>query len=139
MSEYPAYQYFNANPKDRKTGDCVVRAFALVIVKSWDEVLTDLCRIALEIKSVPDAPDCYYEYAKRLGLIERKVEVVNHRRPTVKSFTESHPHGTYILRLAHHLTAVTHGRYWDIWDCGTKSVYKYWEVPYFTRKVERGY
>jgi hypothetical protein len=122
------YREHNANPKNRRTADCVIRAFAVAAGKSWDEVLDDLSRIAVEVKSVPCYKDVYTLYAKRLGFVQRKVTVTDGHKPTVASFTRSHPSGSYILRLAHHIVAVKDGAYWDTWDCGDKSVYTYWEL-----------
>ena len=37
---------------------------------------------------------------------------------TAKEFALTHPNGTYILRLAHHLSAIVDGKIRDTWDCG---------------------
>lgn len=34
-----SFTYFNANPKDKRSSDCVLRAISLASGKSWDEVL----------------------------------------------------------------------------------------------------
>lgn len=122
------YKEFNANPKGRKTGDCLIRAFSLASGKTWEETLTDLYQIALDIKASPTESETCAKYADQLGFKSGKAEIVRHHRPTVASFAKSHPIGTFVLRLAHHVVTVKDGVYYDIWDCGAKSVYKYWEV-----------
>lgn len=37
------YEYYNPNPKNKQTGDCVVRALCKALDKSWDEVYILLC------------------------------------------------------------------------------------------------
>ena len=122
------YQKHNANPKGRKTGDCVIRAFSLASGKTWEDTLTDLYRIAMDLKTSPTESETYAKYADQLGFVSHKVELVNGHKPTPKTFAQSHPAGTFVLRLAHHVVTVKDGVYYDIWDCGAKSVYKYWEV-----------
>jgi len=119
----------NANPKGRKNvGDCVIRAFSFASGKSWEQTLTDLFNISLDIKSVPNDKDTIEKYAKNLGYITKKAEVINGHKPTVESFASSHKQGKYILRVAQHIVTVLDGKYYDTWDCGEKSVYKYWKV-----------
>lgn len=48
-------------------------------------------------------------------------------RPTVNDFAKTHPHGSYICKVAHHVVAVVDGKYYDTWDCGYKSLYGYYE------------
>lgn len=120
------YKQFNNNPKNLKTSDCVIRAFSLALGKSWDEIFTDLCAMAMKEKSMPNDNKVYTKYAKQLGLAKCKIELVNGKKPTVRSFTESHKKGTYVLRVANHLVTVVDGDYYDIWDCGHKSVYMFW-------------
>jgi hypothetical protein len=49
------------------------------------------------------------------------------RRGTVDSFAQAHPKGRYLLRVANHFVTVVDGFYYDIWDCGCKSVYGYYK------------
>jgi hypothetical protein len=50
--------------------------------------------------------------------------------PRIKGsdFTEFHPKGTYILKMAGHITACVDGVILDTWDCSYRSVYTAWEV-----------
>jgi len=121
------YKNLNLNPKNKKTSDCVIRSFSLVSGKSWDQTLKDLCEIALQLKVVPNDKEAYTKYADNLGFKKCKVEVLNSHRPTVNNFAITHPEGLYILRCANHLVTVKHGDYCDIWDCGSKSIYMYWD------------
>lgn len=122
------FKQYNNNPRKIKTCDCVIRAFSFASGKTWEDTFTDLCNIALQEKSMPNDIKVYTKYAEQLGLTKYKIELVNGKRPTVKSFSDTHQKGTFILRLANHITVVKDGIYYDIWDCGKKSVYLYWKI-----------
>ena len=48
---------------------------------------------------------------------------------TGETFCEYYPNGTYILRMAHHLSVCKDGVLYDTWNCGEKCVYNAWKVP----------
>ena len=64
--------FFNANPKDKKTGDCVIRAISTATGKSWDDVLDELTEVAHTVKSVPNNKECYEVYLEKNGFIRCK-------------------------------------------------------------------
>ncbi len=66
------FKYYNANPKDKRACDCVIRAIATATGKSWDDVLDDLIVIAHKYKYMPDEPKCYGRYLESLGFTKRK-------------------------------------------------------------------
>jgi len=50
--------------------------------------------------------------------------------PRIKGsdFTELHPKGSYILKMAGHITTCIDGVIYDTWDCTYRSVYTAWEI-----------
>jgi hypothetical protein len=121
------YKNLNLNPKKKKVSDCVIRSFALASGKTWEETLTSLYEIAIQQKTIPNEKETYTKYAEILNFKKCKIELINGHKPTVKSFSELHPKGIYILRCAGHIVAVKNGNYIDTWDSGYKSVYMYWQ------------
>ena len=61
------FKYYNANPKEKKTGDCVVRALSVAMKKSWDDVLTDLYKYAIKYKQMLNDDALYKKYLKDNG------------------------------------------------------------------------
>lgn len=123
-------KYFNPNPKKREdASDCVVRALCKATGKDWDTVFNELVEIAFELKVMPNSDDAYKVYLERSkDFKEHKISIKKgSKRPTVQSFAEKHKKGTFVLRVANHLVTVKDGYFYDTWDCGIKSVYKYWE------------
>lgn len=124
-----AYIKFNHNPLGKKTGDCVIRAFAQAFNKDWDTIYDELCVLGKELKDVPNGNETYTEYLQRNKCISMSFPVKKgQKRLTPKTFSKKYPEGSYILRLAHHLVAVTDGNYYDIWNSGNKAIYKAWRV-----------
>lgn len=123
------YRYYQPNKKDLKDeyGDCVIRALCKVTGKEWLEVFDDLTPYVREVQANPNAPQVYSKYLEDNGFkwVGIKAEKGS-KRPTVQSFAKEHPEGTYILRVANHIVAVSEGSYWDTWDSGYKSVYGYY-------------
>lgn len=122
--------YYNPNPKKLEVGDCVVRAICKATDKDWDTVYMELCKLGLELKMMPNDTDNWKEYLRRNGFIEHKISnKKGSKRPTVDSFARSHKKGIYILRVANHIVTCVAGYYYDLWDCGNKSLYGFWEKP----------
>ena len=47
------------------------------------------------------------------------------KRPLVKQFAYQHKQKT-VMVVANHLVACEDGYFYDMWDCGNKSMYGYW-------------
>ena len=124
---------FNPNPSensDKSTkGDCVIRAFAIAADIDWLEAFDKLTAYARETYNVPNDKNCYKVVFEQFGFLKRSVGVEKGKfRMTVEDFCKTHPKGRYILRIAHHLTAVVNGKVYDTWNTANKSIYYYWEL-----------
>ena len=119
----------NLNPKNKKVADCVIRAIAKAENKTWLEVFDLLTKIARENYSVLNDKTVYSTYLNKYPKINVKHEVNGKKkRLTVKDVCKLE--GTYIVKIANHLTVVIDGKYYDIWDCGNKCAYVIWKVKY---------
>ena len=122
------FKEFNAHPKGIKTGDCVVRAIATATKKDYLECRRELNQAKRELgHSAYKDTKFLYDYLKDYPrLIFKPVK----GEPRIKGsdFTELHPKGTYILKMAGHITACIDGVILDTWDCTYRSVYTAWEI-----------
>lgn len=129
MNKSRYFKYYQPNEKDIKDkyGDCVIRALTKALDKTWLEVFDDLVIIARELQSMPNSKICYETYLKRNGFnyygISNKK---GSKRPTIESFARDHKIGTYYCNVANHCVTIKDNIYYDIWDCGNKSLYGYW-------------
>lgn len=122
------FQLYNANPKGKKAGDCVIRAFSLALNKSWDDTYTELCQLGMKMKAMPNDTVTYTKYAKDNNMEKCKVLLEDGKKPTVAQFAKINKTGTFVLRVANHLVTVKDGKYHDTWDSGSKSIYTYWRI-----------
>lgn len=123
-------KYYNPNPHKLETGDCVIRALCKATEKDWDTIYKDLFEIGYKLKVMPNADESWKTYLKELGFIEHKISnKKGTKRPTVDSFSRSNNKGVFVLRVANHIVTCDEGYHYDLWDCGDKSLYGYWEKP----------
>jgi len=122
------YKEFNAHPKGIKTGDCVVRAIATATNQDYLECRRELNQKKCELgfDGYKDTVFLYKYFEKNPRLIFKAIK----GEPRIKGsdFTELHPKGTYILKMAGHITVCIDGIIYDTWDCSYRSVYTAWEI-----------
>ena len=125
--ETSTFHFHNENPRNRRTGDCVIRAIARASAMSWDAVLTGLFEVALEIKSELAYSHCYERYLKQLGWVKGKQpRKQDGTKYTVAEWCQEHPRQTMIVSVSKHLTCIIDGKCNDIWNCTSKTVLNYW-------------
>ena len=127
------YEVYNPNPyhvegTKATHGDCVIRALCKATGLGWFDVYDRLCAKGREQGDFGDRTPVYSAVLVELGWVNRPVKRIRGKKaPTVESFIEEHPTGTYILRLAHHLSTIVDGVCYDTWYPQSKTVYTYWE------------
>lgn len=123
------FKLLNVNPSGKKTGDCVIRAIAKAEEKEWEDVFNDLVDIAREVKSVPTYKDAYEKYLSKYETLP--VKYINGmgdtKRYRVRDIASAFD-GTYVVSIANHLTVVTDGVIYDLWNCMDKCAYKIWKI-----------
>ena len=116
------------NPKDGKKSkkiDCVVRAICIAECISWVDAFDTLVSIARQDYDMPNSIPVCEKALKAKGYdIQSLKPQKGQKRMTAKEFALTHQNGTYILRLAHHLSAVVDGKIRDTWDCAVSCIYK---------------
>ena len=119
------WTFFQPNPQDKcnRKGDCHIRAIAAALNCSWLEAydkMYEIGRRRFDSMSADNIGDLLIENGFEACKVSPK------DKPTVDEFVEEHPTGTYVLRVAMHVVCVKDGQFYDTWDCGWKSVYRYW-------------
>lgn len=125
-----SFVFHNENPKGSlRAADCVIRAIAKATKQDWETVFTDLAKIALEIKDVPNSKPVYKQYLTEQGYpMQKQPKKSDNTKYTVEEFAKKYNQGTYIISLSNHLTVIIDGKIYDTWNCSSKSVGNYWEV-----------
>lgn len=57
-----SYIYFNANPKNNKTGDCVIRAISKALSLPYNIVYRELAEFGIEHSLMLNSKECYEKY-----------------------------------------------------------------------------
>ena len=136
------FTYYDANPKHKKTGDCVIRALATAMNKSWDEVLTDLYKYAMKYKQMLNDDILYKKYLKDQGWVMLKQpRKYDNTKYTGKEFCAELHEGTcfkidghefakwdnIIAHIGgHHMVAIIDGKITDTWNSGGGCIGNIW-------------
>ena len=124
------YKFCNPHPDGKIVGDCVKRAICLAEGRDYQEVSKDLNRLKHEIGADKfNSNNNWKTYLER-----RKYKMISfpavagESRMNGHKFAETHLTGSYILRMAGHLSSCVDGVILDTWDCRSKCVYNAYKV-----------
>ena len=122
---------YNANPKHRKTTDCVIRAICTALNNSWEDTYRSLVDYSIRKGLMCSDKRAFTAYLNAKGYKMQKMPKRNdNTRYTVKEFIDelAQPKATYILSIANHLTIVKDKVLLDSWNCSSKSIGNYWVI-----------
>lgn len=121
----------NANPKNRKTGDCVTRALTVCLNIPYEEILRLQYIAAVKgyygITDKETAGIILSEYGYEKMPQPRKPDGKKYSVEEMDAITtpEQRAKGIYVT-VAGHAVVIKGDEYIDIWDCGYKAVCNYW-------------
>lgn len=119
------YINYNANPKGRKTTDCVIRALSFVLQIDYNEVLKELYETQIKTGYCLLDKQCYERVLKNHGFIKvkqpRKANGTKYLVREIDLLTNKRA----LISMANHLTAYNDGFIYDIWDCRNKTIGNY--------------
>lgn len=125
------FHFYNANPHNRYTTDCVIRAICTALEQPWEQTLKDLAEIAVKKGVMVDDVACYGEYLRRKGWMKRQQpRKTDNTKYTGKDFCKSSicdGNRRYIAHIGgHHIVAIVEKRVWDIWNSTGGCIGNYW-------------
>ncbi len=122
------YKEFNAHPKGIKTTDCVVRAIATAKKQDYMECRRTLNQFKNEwgFTSYKDTKFLYKCFEGYPRLLFKAIK----GEPRIKGsdFMILYPKGTFLIKMAGHVTVCVDGVILDTWDCSYRSVYTAWKI-----------
>lgn len=128
--ETGTYTYYNNNPKNRITGDCVIRAISLFTGKTYKETLLDLYVMSCETGYMLNDKKCYEKYLSKLGYKKfkqpRKYNNTKYLGSEFCTVTEKYNEKILCRIGGHHLTCIVNGKFHDIWNPSHKCVNNFW-------------
>lgn len=144
QDKYPetsTFHYHNANPKNRITGDCRIRAIAVACEVPYNQVVMDLAKIQCETG--------YDQCANQgIDILMKQYGWTKHKQPRKDNGTkytgnefcrqlQSDPwiftgkEYDYNARIvanlgSHHIVAIVAGKVWDTWNSTGGCIGNYW-------------
>lgn len=130
--KYPdtsTFRYHNANPKNRITTDCVIRAISTATGVAYNKVVLDLAHLQIETGYDNGDKKLYDKYLQRLGFTKCRQP----RKPDGKKYTGSEFCETltgYERIVANigrgHVVAIVDGKVHDTWNSTSFIIGNYW-------------
>lgn len=111
--------------------DCQVRSLVVALGLDYLDAWNLLYRMQGESQR------CSFGLTEELASFDHRLHVIRaFAFPAVRGeprmsgvqFCKTHPQGSFILRMAHHVAAVVDGRLYDSFDSSRRCVYAAWEV-----------
>lgn len=128
--ETKTFHYYNANPKNRITGDCTFRAIATALEKTWEEVVMEMAELSCRTGYAINDSKGIERYLKEQGWEKHKQpRKLDNTKYTGKEFCERlvNKDVRYICNIGgHHIVAIIDGKINDIWDSTNGSIGNYW-------------
>lgn len=123
-----AYINYNANPKNLKTSDCVIRALSKATGKSWDEVYKELFEIGYKKKRLLNDSHVYNQFLKDNHFIKSSAKRNSDGKMiTIEDFTkQSDSKKVYVIHTRKHLTVVMNNDIYDTWNTSREKAGKYY-------------
>lgn len=121
-----AFIYVNPNPREKRIGDCVVRALSLAEGQRWAKTYRDLAVLGMEMCDMPSSNGVWGEYLKRRGYTRHIIPDTCPDCYSIKKFSTDHKKGSYIVGTGSHVVYIKNGNYMDTWDSGDETAIFYY-------------
>lgn len=130
------FHNFNANPKNRITGDCRIRAIAVACEVPYNKVVMDLARIQCETGYDQCTNQGIDILLKEYGWIKQKQpRKKDNTKYTGEEWCKLLQKDPFVViggaRVVaniggHHMVAIVDGKVWDTWDSTDGCIGNYW-------------
>ena len=129
------FKFYNANPKNKITGDCVIRALSTAMELPYHQLYDELYQFSLKCGYMLNDKKCYEKYLAQKGWVKQKQpRKKDNTKYTGKEFCEeiqTHRHWyspNIIAKIgSHHIVAIMYGQVNDIWDSTSYCIGNFWE------------
>lgn len=137
--KYPdtnTFHFYNANPKNRYTGDCVYRALSTATEIPYNNVVMKMAELICKTGNA----EPINEFLKLHGWVKcKQPRKSDNTKYTGKQFCETIMKDKQRLGLTtdnrkriianiggHHIVAIIDGKVWDIWDSTNGCIGNFW-------------
>lgn len=153
QQKYPetsVFRYHNANPKNRLTTDCVIRAICTALDQPWDLTLRELTDLGIKLAHTPTCKDTFGKYLEQKGFSKCKqprksdntkytgeewCKWLNFNAPSLPQFKNckaiiANIGGQHIvcIKLVDYDDQHRHFKIFDTWDSSDGCIGNYWVI-----------
>lgn len=118
----------NVNPAKNNTADCVIRACAVALNKTWLQVSDEIYALSRSYYLSMSDDRLWGRYLYQAGFVPFLVPESCPGCVTIKRFCLIYPKGVYIIGTGSHAVAVVDGDYYDSWDSGEEIPSFFWRI-----------
>ena len=115
------YKFYNTNPLNRYTDDCVIRAISCATNRSWDYVYDYLSDIAQYEGTLMDKKDFVIEY------LDRNYKRL-HENGSVGEISGRYPNNILLITMNGHIVCSKNGIIYDTFDCRDRKAEYVWLI-----------
>lgn len=134
QEKYPntkTFYFYNANPKNKMSGDCAARAICVALKQGWDTTIREMTELGIRYGYVFNDKKTIDKYLELKGWTKQKQpRKADGTKYTGNDFCEeiAEPGKMYIANIGgHHIVAISDKQIIDIWNSSYKSIGNYWE------------
>lgn len=121
------FTFYNANPRGKKTSDCVVRAICTALNEDYDTIARELLEFWLMTGYHMSDVKCFGKYLESKGWIKQKQPRKSDNTKFTGGEFAKHFRGTCIANIGgHHIVCIVNGKILDIWDSSKGCIGNYW-------------
>lgn len=149
QQKYPdtsTFHFYNANPKNKYTSDCVIRAISTALGQSWEQTVRELTEVGIKYGYVFTDTKCYEHYLKQKGWVKHKQprKSDNTKYTGFEFCTELETDnpweynfdimsvrkkGNIIAHIGgHHIVAIVNHKVYDTWNSTDGCIGNYWTL-----------
>ena len=123
------FKYYNANPKNKNTDDCVIRAISTALDQPYNMTYKDLFDLSLSTGFILNERRNYSKYLESKGWkMQRQPRKINNKKYTGREFCKKISDSERVF--AHigtgHVVAIVNKKVLDTWDSSNGCIGNYW-------------
>lgn len=122
-----SFTYYNANPQNKKTTDCVVRSICTALSQSYEQTVQELTSFWLNTGYDLSDVKCFGKYLDSKGWKKNKQpRKPDNTKYTGKEFVKIFK-GVCVANIGgNHTVCIKNGKVLDIWDSTDGCIGNYW-------------